>query len=103
MLRKKNWQPVLPAGQCIKYAENQMPYITIFFEIMSCTHKEANVFDIPSGNYTCVSFNYVENIDLNTLINFSFGTESKRIFIIDNVMLDKYSFGSRPSELQLLT
>ena len=45
----------------------------------------------------------VENIDLNTLINFSFGTESKRIFIIDNVMLDKYSFGSRPSELQLLT
>ena len=97
--QKKGMFPILPAGQIFEVGENGSIRCRFFLEVLN-SEDEENVITIPKGRYSCLQVELDPNIDLIKLINDNWEQSEKQTFIISNVMLEKYSFESRPSELQ---
>ena len=57
---------------------------------------------IPAGEYSCIRIELGPEIDLEKIIVSNWGKEEKIMVIIDNVMAEKYSFGTSISEMQKL-
>ena len=57
---------------------------------------------IPEGEYSCMRIELGPEIDLEKIIVSNWGKEEKIMVIIDNVMAEKYSFGTSISEMQKL-
>ena len=98
--QKKGMFPILPAGQIMKIDENGEMRFCFFLEILNCDEAEEKVLTIPAGTYSCVQVELEPKLDFLKVIENNWkGTGSKTI-IVNNVMLEKYSFETRPSELQ---
>ena len=97
--QKKGMFPILPAGQIFELEEDGSVHCRFFLEVLNC-ENEKNVITIPEGEYSCFQIELEPTFDFMKVINDNWQDTGKKTFIISNVMLEKYSFENRPSELQ---
>jgi len=100
--QKKGMFPILPAGQIMRIHENGEMHFCFFLEVLNCDKKEEKIHTIPAGTYPCVQVELEPNFDFLKVIEECWSRESAKTIIINNVMLEKYSFETRPSELQMV-
>ncbi|MBQ2901827.1 MAG: MerR family transcriptional regulator [Agathobacter sp.] len=98
--QKKGMFPILPAGQIMKLDEDGQVRFCFFLEILNCDKMEEKVLTIPAGTYSCVQVELEPTLDFLKVIEESWKEEGAKTIILNNVMLEKYSFETRPSELQ---
>ena len=97
---KNDFFPILPAGMLIKIDAEGNTRFCWFLEILNHKKKHPRVFTLCAGKYSCMQLDLKPEIDLFHVINKNWHENGKKIVIVDNVMLEKYSFESKPSELQ---
>ena len=120
--QKQELFPILPAGQLLQINKNGQMRYCFFLEILSKTtdnKQYETVFDksfsdkmmeqktmdfkvkiLPKGTYSCIQAELGPTLDITKLINENWKEEKEKTIIVNNVMLEKYSFNTRPSELQ---
>jgi len=98
--QKKGMFPILPAGQIIQIDENGQMRFCFFLEILNCDETEEKIITIPAGIYSCVQVELEPTMDFVKVIEKCWPENGKKTMILNNVMLEKYSFETRPSELQ---
>lgn len=98
--QKKGMFPILPAGQIMKLDEEGQVRFCFFLEILNCDDTEEKVLTIPAGTYPCVQVELEPNLDFLKVIEECWKESKSKTIIVNNVMMEKYSFETRPSELQ---
>lgn len=98
--QKKGMFPILPAGQIIRIDEEGKLRFCFFLEVLNCECEEEKIHIIPAGTYPCVQVELEPNFDFINEIKAAWGKDGEKTIIVNNVMLEKYSFETRPSELQ---
>lgn len=100
MAQKADLFPILPAGQIIDIRADGTIRLRCYLEIVnrSAEHESIRVF--PAGEYECMQVDLDPTLELIQIIKDSWTQEEEITVIVDNVTLDKYSFGTRRSELQ---
>lgn len=99
---KKEMFPVLPAGQILQIDEDGSMKFCFFLEILSMKEEDEKLRTLPAGEYSCMQIELEQGLDLLKLVNENWGGEGEKTIIVNNVMLEKYSFKTRPSELQMI-
>lgn len=97
--QSKKFSPVFPAGLFISRNKEQMQ-TKIFFEIVRKNVEDKSVMTIPAGEFQCCQVDLTPEIDIQQLINATYGADRKDDIIISNMLLEKYQIGTRKSELQ---
>lgn len=100
--QKNNFFPILPAGQILELDKAGKVSIRFFLEILNCENEHPRVEVLPAGEYSCVQLVLNPEMDLEKSVRENWNIQEGGRIIIDNIVLDKYSFGTRPSELQKL-
>jgi len=98
--QKRDMYPILPAGQIFQIDEDGNMKFCFFLEVLNCGEEQEKILTIPAGKYSCMQVELDPNLDLVQVVNENWKDTRKRTFIMNNVMLEKYSFETRPSELQ---
>lgn len=94
--------PVLPAGQMLQIDKNGKMNVRFFLEVLNGQIEHPMITTIPAGEYSCLQVELEPGMDVLKLVRENWAKEEQLSLIIDNVMLEKYSFTTRPSELQKL-
>ena len=97
--QNKGMFPVLPAGQILHVDEEGNIKFCFFLEILN-TGCEERVHTLPAGKSQCKQVELEPTVDLFQMIKESWNDFRGKTIIINNVMLEKYSFENHPSELQ---
>ena len=97
--QKKGMFPILPAGQIMKVNEKGEIRFCFFLEVLNCENEE-QVLTIPAGIYPCVQVELEPTLDFAEIIKTYWDEEGEKTIVLNNVMMEKYSFKTRPSELQ---
>jgi len=92
--------PILPAGQIWEIDDTGKVRIRFYLEVINCKQDVDGITTLPRGTYSCLQVDLEPNVDLMSVIGRNWGTDGAKTIIIDNVMLEKYSFETRSSELQ---
>ena len=92
--------PILPAGQIWEIDAVGKIRFRFFLEIINNQKEHSRIMTLPKGEYSCVQVDLLPEIDLKRIIADNWGEEGAKTIIVDNVMLEKYSFETKPSELQ---
>lgn len=98
--QKNGMFPILPAGQIMKIDQSGNHRFCFFLEVLNCDEEEGKVLKIPAGVYSCTRVELNPTIDFRKIINTCWKEDGEKTFILNNVMLEKYSFENHPSELQ---
>ncbi|MFV0343780.1 MAG: MerR family transcriptional regulator [Anaerocolumna sp.] len=97
---RNNLSPLLPAGQLLFFHPLQKMRYCLFLEIVDQVKDYPNLITIPKGDYACLQFNLDLSTDFQGIVRENFGKTEEMTIIIENIMHEKYSFESRPSEIQ---
>lgn len=100
--QKKGHFPILPAGQILKLDKAGNIDICFFLEVLNCSETDAAIKTLPAGMYSCLQAKLNPEVNFAELIHKSWESEDEITVIIQNIMLEKYSFETIPSELQRL-
>jgi len=100
--QKNNFFPILPAGQILELDKDGKVSIRFFLEILNCEDEYQRVEVLPAGEYSCVQLVLDPETDLEKRVRENWNIQQDSRIIIDNIVLDKYSFGTKSSELQKL-
>ena len=98
--QSKGMFPILPAGQILHIDKHSQLKFCFFLEILNCGEDEDRVFTLPSGNSQCIQVELEPSMDLLQTIEKHWEDVGGKTIIVNNVMLEKYSFENHPSELQ---
>ena len=98
--QKKGMFPILPAGQIVHVGKNKEIKFCFFLEILNSGTEEEHIITLPAGTSQCKQVELEPTTDLFGIINESWNDAGSKTIIVNNVMLEKYSFENRPSELQ---
>lgn len=100
--QENNFFPVLPTGQMLEVSKSGKINVRFFLEVLNCEMEHPLVETLAAGEYSCLQAELDPEINIINLIEKNWNYDDKISIIIDNVMLEKYSFKTRPSELQKL-
>lgn len=100
--QKKGYFPILPAGQILKIDKEGNLSIRLFLEVLNCREDDDGVQTFPAGQYSCFQMELDSDVDLVKVVQERWPVEEELTIIVDNVMLEKYSFETRSSELRKL-
>jgi len=100
--QKNDFFPILPAGQILELDENGKINIRFFLEVLCCEQEHPRVELLPAGEYSCIQLVLNPEMDLEKRVREIWKVRKDSRIIIENIVLDKYSFENRPSELQML-
>ncbi len=98
--QQKGMFPIMPAGQIIKFDEARQMRFCFFLEILNGDEEDKNILTIPAGIYSCKQVELETPFDFLNAIEENWKEEEAKTIIVNNVMLEKYSFKTRPSEFQ---
>lgn len=104
--QEKKLFPILPAGQLVQMDENGTVYFRLFLQLMEQETPHPSAILLPGGSYSCIQLNLntseASAQRLEQVIQQELFRSTGDLLIIDNIFLDKYSFGSRLTEIQRL-
>lgn len=92
--------PVLPTGLIMKYQDDRI-ICHVYFEVANKKATDDKIMRLPESDYSCVQADLTPAMDLPELIETHFGNENNKTVIVSNMILDKFRFGSKRSELQM--
>lgn len=92
--------PILPAGQIFEISEDGSIRYRLFLQILNYEKEYPNTMVIPGGMYSCKQVNLTASVDIFDVIQNIHKDGEASTIIIDNIILDKYSYGTRLSEVQ---
>ena len=98
--QSKGMFPILPAGQILHIEEDGNIKFCFFLEIINSGNAAENILTLPAGKSQCIQIELEPTVDFFRLINESWKDIGGKTIIVNNVMLEKYSFENHPSELQ---
>ncbi len=98
--QKKGMFPILPAGQILHIGENMEMKFCFFLEILNAGNEEECILTLPAGKSQCIQLELEPTLDFYKIVNESWKDTGGKTIIVNNVMLEKYSFENHPSELQ---
>ena len=98
--QSKGMFPILPAGQILHITEDYEMKFCFFLEILNSGNEQEHIVTLPAGKSQCKQIELEPTIDILKIINESWKDVGGKTIIVNNVMLEKYSFENRPSELQ---
>lgn len=98
--QENQFSPLLPAGQLLHFQPGKEMRYCLFLEIVDQTTPHQNIVILPGGEYSCMQIDLNESVNLPELVYENWGENEEITVIIHNIILEKYSYGSRPSELQ---
>ena len=98
--QSKGMFPILPAGQILHMDYNAEMKFCFFLEILNTGNEKERILTLPAGNSQCIQIELEQAIDISSVINETWQDGGSKTIIVNNVMLEKYSFENRPSELQ---
>ena len=98
---KKDMFPILPAGQIMKIDVNGKMRLCFYLEILN-EKKDKLIQVIPEGRYKCLQIVLEPDVDLLQAISPYWNKKEEKTIIVNNVMMEKYSFGAGICELQKL-
>ena len=98
--QKKEMYPILPAGQILQMSDEGQMKLCFFLEVLNCGEEQEKILTIPAGKYSCLQADLDPNLDVVQLVNENWKEAGRKTIIVNNVMLEKYSFETRASELQ---
>lgn len=98
--QSKGMFPILPAGQILHVDENSKMKFCFFLEVLNCGDGEERIVTLPAGKSQCVQVELYPTVDFWGIINEQWKEVGGKTIIVNNVMLEKYSFENHPSELQ---
>ncbi len=99
--QERGLAPVIPSGLYLTYEADSLHYF-FFFETASKDTIMPGSVVIPSGEFLCVQFEGTANVKALKKIAAHFDIKSYRHILIYNMLLDRFQFGSRQSEIQIL-
>lgn len=74
-----------------------------FLEIVNGEKDHPQIEILPKGEYICKQINYEYNMNILDVFGEQFNLkEEGNVVIINNIRLEKYSYETRPSEIQIL-
>ncbi|WP_234121952.1 MerR family transcriptional regulator [Clostridium hydrogenum] len=95
---KNDLVPMLPAGKIIKITTDGKISLRLFLEILNTDVQNDNITIIPQGDYDCLQ-TILRDREILRFVQEQ-NMHGKTI-IVDNIKLPKYSFDTKPSELQI--
>ncbi|MBQ6844137.1 MAG: MerR family transcriptional regulator [Agathobacter sp.] len=98
--QSKGMYPILPAGQILHINENSKMKFCFFLEILNDGNEKERIVTLPAGKSKCLQVELEPNLDFFRFIHESWKDIGGKTIIVNNVMLEKYSFENHPSELQ---
>lgn len=98
--QSKGMFPILPAGQILHLDEDKNIKFYFFLEILNASSEEEHILTLPAGKSQCMQMELDPTKDILGIINENWKESGRKTIIINNVMLEKYSFENHPSELQ---
>lgn len=98
--QKREMFPILPAGLILVYETDGTLRYRFFLEVLNVQGNEERILTIPAGEYSCVKIELEESFQFTKVIKDNWAESEKKTFVLNNIMLEKYSFETRPSELQ---
>jgi len=98
--QSKGMFPILPAGQILHIDENSQMKFCFFLEILNSGNEEERIVTLPAEKSQCIQVELDPTLDLFRIVNENWKDNGDKTIIVNNVMLEKYSFENRPSELQ---
>lgn len=93
--------PVLPSGLLMQYGEQQIDFY-LYFEIVDKFADDPNIITMPAGEYRCMQVDGELNEEMVAFINKQFGCSGGQQVIVSNMVLDRFQFGSKKSEIQII-
>ena len=100
--QSKGMFPILPAGQILHIGEDSKLKFCFFLEVLNCGGEENHIYTIPAGYSQCIQVELEPTVDLLQTIEGHWKDVEEKTIVVNNVMLEKYSFENHPSELQKL-
>lgn len=94
--------PIMPACVMVQCHGKYDIRYRFFLEIANKEAKHPQVITLPAGEYSCFKIYLPSNCDLYDTISEIWGNEEDLMIIIDNFYPEKFSFKSRPAEIQRL-
>ena len=100
--QSKGMFPILPAGQILHIDEKSNIKFCFFLEILNGGDEEERIFTLPAGKSQCIQIELEleSTVDIFRIINENWRDIGGKTIIVNNVMLEKYSFENHPTELQ---
>ncbi len=94
--------PILPAGMIVELEKTKEIKGRFFLEIMNYKKEHPNIVTLPKGTYSCLQVEWDKSMNFMKIINDNWGEGEKKTIIVGNIMLERYSFKNKSSELQKL-
>lgn len=98
--QKNKLSPILPAGVLIECDNTQSIRHCFFLEIANKEIEHPQILTLPAGEYSCFQMSLPSATDIHDAIMEHWGSEEKLTIIVNNIYLERFSFSSRPAELQ---
>ena len=102
MAQKRGFYPILPAGQILELKKEGEASIRLFLEVLNCPEDSPQIQILPAGEYSCIQAELTPDVDYEKIIRENWPDDEDITIVVDNVMLEKYSFKTRPSEMRKL-
>lgn len=99
---KEELYPILPAGMIVDTDSSGKIQYRFFLEIVSKENHHPQIKIVPKGDYICRQLQDHPDIDVFDEIAHNYNLQGKAKIIVDNISLEKFSFETRPTEIQIL-
>lgn len=103
MAQENELFPILPAGKLVEISALGEIKYRFFLEIVNDEKQHPEIEILPKGEYMCRQINYEYNMDIFKPFGEEMNLDEEgNVIIIDNIRLEKFSYETRPSEIQVL-
>ncbi|MGL5434657.1 MAG: MerR family transcriptional regulator [Lachnospiraceae bacterium] len=95
-----NMAPVFPAGVLIHCETNPVSY-SFFVQVLHPSKQDERVIHISKASFSCMQIDLIFQMDILKVLEENFPIQKTKPVIISNMLLNKFHFNSRHSEIQV--
>ncbi len=96
----QNMAPVFPAGILIHCETTPVSY-SFFVQVLHPNEQDKRVIRIPEADFSCMQIDITPQTDILDVLEENFNMPELKTVILSNMPLNKSSFNSRHSEIQV--
>ena len=98
--QEQNMAPVFPAGVLIHCDTTPVSY-SFFVQVLHSSRQDTQVIRIPKADFSCMQIDVTPQTDILNILEKNLRLQELKAVIISNMPLNKSSFHSRHSEIQV--
>ena len=98
--QERRMSPVFPSGILIHYKTKPTSF-SLFFQILHPIAQDHHIIHVPKSTFSCMQADLTSNTNILELLNEKFLIDNNKTIIISNMVMNKFCFSSRHSEIQV--